>query len=249
MIISEDAFLTQFLKPGAIGVKPPFRFALPRIPGLQTDGECLLHFEQGETWSVNFIARYRSEKMKLTLRELYKNTQHKKTGVFIRLVGPLSFTLNGYPGVSMDCPVLNVDTATGHKAPLSTRVVIHLPLASRKQSDLFIAGLRDRALVDDYTAEVRQAPHLPPWWGPFLIFVKPGLQLEMIQRLRDHAWGAYESMTSQTPSSPAFNYRPFQEYMVFDTARREHGVFASLGLSVASEAQMSFFSAMSTLEF
>jgi hypothetical protein len=249
MFLNEDAFLTQYLKPGAIGVKPPFRFALPPVPGLVADGECLLHFEQGETWSVNFIARYRSPGLKLTLRELYKNTQHRKTGVFIRLVGPLSFTLNGYPGVSMDCPVLNVDPASGQKCQLSTRVVIHLPLASRKQSDLFINGLRDRALSDGLEGQVHLMDRLPPWWGQFLVFNKPGLQLEIIQRLRDHAWGAYETMASQTPSNPAFNYMPFQEYMVFDTARREHGIFASLGFSVSAEAQMAFFSAMSTLEF
>jgi hypothetical protein len=240
--MSDDAFLVQYLKPGAIGVKPPFRFALPRIPGLKADGEGLLHFEQGDT-------RYRSDQPRLSLRELYKNTQHRKTGAFVRLVGPLSFTLAGYPGVSMDCPVMNVDPATGQKAPLSTRVVVHLPLASRRQSDLFMEGLRERALADNFTAEIRQFDRLPAWWGPFAVFQQRGLQLEMIQRLRDHAWGAYEAMSAQTPSNPAFNYRPFQEYMVFDTARREHGIFAAMGLAVAQESQMAFFSAMSTLDF
>ena len=71
-----------------------------------------------------------------------------------------------------------------------------------------------------------------------------GVNLDMFRKLRDYAWSSYKRVIEQTKEKIPFDYRPLQEYMVFDTAKREHLMFKRMGLSVPEEAQAAFFSAM-----
>ncbi len=66
----------------------------------------------------------------------------------------------------------------------------------------------------------------------------------MIQQLREHAWSSYKRLIEQTKEKTPFDYRPVQEQMIFNIARREHLGFEKKGLSVPVEAQAAFFSVL-----
>jgi len=71
-----------------------------------------------------------------------------------------------------------------------------------------------------------------------------GADFDIIRKLREHAWSSYERLIEETEEKTPFDYRPFQEHMIFNTARREHLSFKRMGLSVAEEAQAAFFSVL-----
>ena len=71
-----------------------------------------------------------------------------------------------------------------------------------------------------------------------------GADFDIIWKLREYAWSAYKLVIEQTKERIPFDYRPFQEHMVFDSAKREHLSFVRSGLSVPMEAQAASFSVM-----
>ena len=85
---------------------------------------------------------------------------------------------------------------------------------------------------------------LADFWGTVWIAESKGIDFDIIQKLRDLAWSSYKRLIEQTKEKTPFDYRPFQEHMIFDTAKREHLSFERKGLSVPVEAQAAFFSVM-----
>jgi hypothetical protein len=57
-------------------------------------------------------------------------------------------------------------------------------------------------------------------------------------------WSAYKRLIDEAPPKTPFDYRPFQEHMVFDIAKREHLMFKKMGISVPTESQAAFFSVL-----
>jgi hypothetical protein len=73
-----------------------------------------------------------------------------------------------------------------------------------------------------------------------------GVDLPMIRQFRDHAWLSYKGLMEQTKGKASFDYRPMQEYFIFNIARLEHLSFVQKGLSVPVEAQAAFFSVLAS---
>jgi hypothetical protein len=84
----------------------------------------------------------------------------------------------------------------------------------------------------------------PDFWGTVWLGEAKGVDLNMLRQLRDYAWSSYKGLIEQTKGKNAFDYRPMQEEMIFNAARREHLSFKMRGLSVPVEAQAAFFSVM-----
>jgi hypothetical protein len=85
---------------------------------------------------------------------------------------------------------------------------------------------------------------LPDFSGTTWLGESKGANLDMIRKLRDYAWNSYKGVIKQTKEKTPFDYRPVQEYMIFDVSTFEHPMFRRMGLSVPVEAQAAFFSVL-----
>ncbi len=175
---------------------------------------------------------------------MYKNTQNKVTGVFVRLVGTMSLVKTGYPCFALDAAVSNVNLATGERGDIKTTVAIHLPQADPEQRKIFFDYLSEQAKEAGISYQERQSDAFPDFWGSVWVAPLKGAAFDIIRKLRDFAWSSYERLMEETEEKTPFDYRPFQEHMIFNTARREHLSFKRMGLSVAEEAQAAFFSVL-----
>ena len=121
---------------------------------------------------------------------------------------------------------------------------ILLPQADPEQSRIFFSRLSEQVKESGISYQQRQSDILPDFYGPTLLAESKGIKLDFIRKLRDYAWASYKGVIEQTKEKALFDYRPFQEHMIFDTAKRENLSFGSRGLSVPVEAQAAFFSVM-----
>jgi hypothetical protein len=85
---------------------------------------------------------------------------------------------------------------------------------------------------------------VPEFWGKRWTAEIKGVNFDVISKLREHAWSAYRNVIEQTKANIPFDYRPMQEFMIFDISKREHLMFKRMGLSVPVEVQAAFFSVM-----
>lgn len=242
--MNEKDFVINYLQPSGSKLDRTFTYPLPKIVGLENAGDMIVQGEYERTFSTNVMTKYVSESLDLNVVEVYKNTQNKDTGNFIRLVGSTCFVQNGYPPLSIDSPILNVDFRRGDPRNINTIMVFHVPLATNTQRFVFFECLKGKALHEGI--ELTEAPtagHLPDFWGNMLRGGWDGIDLKMMQKLRDHAWSCYEELTGQTDAGPV-DYKPVQEFLVFNQAVSEHHTFAKFGLSVPVEVQGAFFRAM-----
>ena len=88
-------FVTHYLQPSDNRLEKTFTHPLPPIEGLTKCGDFIVQGEHEETFSTNIISKFVSESVGVRLIEVYKNTQHKGTGVFVRLVGTISLVKTG----------------------------------------------------------------------------------------------------------------------------------------------------------
>jgi len=241
--MNEKDFLKNYLWPSGDRLDRTFTHPLPNIEGLKKCGDFIVQCEHEDTFSTNIIKKYESDILGVTVKEVYKNTQNKVTGVFIRLVGGMSIVKNGYPRLSLDAPISNISLVTAEeRADLTTRVFILLPQADSEQRKIFFDHLGELAKEAGISLQEREADQLPDFWGTIMMAESKGADLGMIRQLRDHAWSSYKALMEQTKEKTPFDYRPLQEYMIFDSARREHLSFKRMGLSVPVEAQAAFCS-------
>jgi len=240
--MNEKDFLEKYLWPSEDRLDRTFTLPLPKIEGLKKCGDFIVQCEHEDTFSTNIMTKYESDISGVILKEVYKNTQNKVTGVFVRLVGGMSVVKNGYPRASLDAPILNVNPATGERGDIITRMYITLPQADSEQRGIFFGYLREQAKEAGISYSESETDMVPDFWGPRLMAETKGVNLDLFRKLRDFAWNSYKRVIEQTKEKLPFDYRPLQEYMVFDTARREHLMFKGMGLSVPVEAQAAFFS-------
>jgi hypothetical protein len=241
--MNDKNFLENYLWPSDSRLDKTFTHPLPNIEGLKKCGDFIVQGELEDTFSTNILTKYESDTMGIRLVEVYKNSQNKVTGVFVRLVGPMSLVKPGYPFLLLDAAVANVNLATGERQDMKTTVPIHLPQADPEQRTMLFNSLSKQAKEVGITFEERQSDAVPDFWGPIWRAESKGINLEMIRQLRDYAWSAYKNLIGQTKEKTPFDYRPFQEHFIFNIARRENLSFKRMGLSVAVEAQAAFFSA------
>ena len=240
--MNEKDFLENYLWPSGDRLGRTFTHPLPDIEGLQKCGNFIVQSEHEDTFSTNIMAKYVSDVLGVRLIEVYKNNQNKATGVFLRLVGTMSLVKNGYPRVSIDAPIANVNSRTGEREDITTRTFISLTMADPEQRKIFFDHLREQAKAAEisYTETIPETR--PDFAGLRWMAESKGANLGLIKQLRDYLWNSYKLVIEQTKEKIPFDYRPWQEYMIFDVSRRENLMFKGMGLSVPVEAQAAFFS-------
>jgi len=243
--MNEEDFVKNYLQPSDSKLDKTFTYPLPSIKGLENLGDFIVQCELEETFSTNIITKYVSKISGISLIEVYKNTQNKNTGVFLRVLGSIIAMKSGYPKLIIDPPVLNVDQKTGKPSDIHTFISISLPQATEEQSNAFFNSLKQKADEDQIPYNfITEYPGVPPFWSSIFWASWEGLDIGMMNKVRSHAWSAYQSLIEQTASQIPFDYKPLQDFMIFEMAKREHETFAFLGLSVPAEAQAAFFSVM-----
>jgi hypothetical protein len=242
--MNEKDFLENYLWPSDDRLDRTFTHPLPNIEGLKKCGDFIVQCEHEDTFSTNIMTKYVSDNTGVILKEVYKNTQNRGTGVFVRLVGTMSLVKNGYPRLSLDAGVSNVSPFTTEREDLITRVSIGLPQASPVQREMLFNSLTEQATEEGISHWEKEFDFVPAFWGPIWMTEFKGLNLEMIRKFRDYAWSAYKSVIEQTKETPLFDYKPMQEHIIFNIAMREHLTFDRSRLFVPVEAQAAFFSVL-----
>jgi hypothetical protein len=242
--MNEKDFLENYLWPSGDKLDRTFTHPLPDIEGLKKCGDFIVQSEYEDTFSTNIMAKYVSDTLGIRLVEVYKNNQNKVTGTFLRLVGTMVMVKDGYPRVSIDAPIANVNARTGKREDITTRAYISLNLASDEQRGIFFNHLREQAKAAGISYVETVPDTQPDFAGLRWMAEAKGVNLDMIRHLRDCLWNSYKRVIDQTNEKILFDYRPWQEYMIFDVARRENLMFKGMGLSVPVEAQAAFFSVL-----
>jgi len=237
-------FLTDYLRPSSDRLDRTFIHSLPDIKGLKKYGNYIIQGEYEDTFSTNIMTKYESDTLGVKLVDVYKNSQNKVTGVFVRLVGTMSLVKPGYPHLVLDGVVSNVKLSTGERRDIKTTVAIHLPQADAEQRKKVFQGLIDEAKEAGISYRVMQSDGLPDFWGPVSVYQSNGADLDAIHKIREHAWRSYKRLIEEVEAKTPFDYTPFQEHMIFNTSEREHLLFKRMGLSVPVEAQAAFFSVL-----
>lgn len=242
--MNENDFLTRYLQPSDNRLDRAFTHPLPPIEGLKKCGDFIVQGELDETFSTNILSTYVSEQLGIRLVEVYKNTQDKGTGLFVRLLGTMSLVKTGYPFLFLDAAITNVSPVTMEKEETTTRVAIHLPQANPEEREGFFSAVSETAKEMGISYRKVQRDTLPDFWGSIWLAESKGFIPEMIRHLRDYAWVSYKLFTEVTMVKASFDYKPMQEMMIFKNAMDEHLMFKKMGLSVPTEAQAAFFSVM-----
>jgi len=242
--MNEKDFLENYLWPSDSRLGRTFTHPLPDIEGLKKCGDFIVQCELEETFSTNIITKYESDILGVGLVEAYKNTQHKGTGVFVRLPGSMTLVKTGYPFLLLDAAVTNVSPLTAEREALTTRVVVHLPQADPEQRKMVFRSLGEQAKEAGISYREWESDRQPDFWGPMWSSESKRLDFDMIRQIRGHAWDSYKRVIEETGEKRPFDYKPTQEHMVFNIARIEYLTFERMGLSVPVEAQAAFFSVM-----
>ncbi len=242
--MNEQDFLENYLWPSEDRLDRTFAYPLPQIEGLKKCGDFIVQCEHEDTFSTNIMIKYVSDISGVRLVDVYKCSQNKVTGAFVRLVGTISLVKIGYPFLLLDAVVSNVNTFTFEREDIKTAVVIHLPQVDPEERKIFFGHLSEQAKEAGISCTERQLDTMPDFWGPLWLAESKGIKLDMIRKLRDHAWNSYKGLIERTKEEIPFDYRPMQETMVFGAASLEHLGFKKKGLSVPVESQAAFFSVM-----
>ena len=240
--MNEKDFLENYLWPSDDRLDKTFTHPLPDIRGLKKSGSFIVQCELEDTFSTNIVTKYESDISGVRLVDVYKNSQNKVTGAFVRLVGPMSLVKYGYPFLLLDAGVSNVNLRTGERENIKTTVPIHLPQADPEQRKIAFHIFSEQAREDGISYSESQSDAVPDFWGPIWRAESKGINFDMIRKLRDCAWRAYECLIEKTKEKSQFDYRPFQEHFIFNIASHENLLFKRMGLSVPVEAQAAFFS-------
>jgi hypothetical protein len=243
--LENDNFLNNYLKPTKNGLDRTFTIPLPDIPGLEECSEFIVQGHQDNTYSTNIMFKYVNDEAGIRIVEVYKNSQDKIKGIFIRLVGTMAMMKNGYPCLFLDAAVSNVSPLTARQEDISTRVAIHMPQADPEERKTFLEDLSTQAKRAGIDFSQRKVDALPDFWGPIWSTRTEGIDYTRIKDLRDMTWAAYDAFCDRIKHKSDFNYRPMQEQMVFYNSTSEYQLFQRMGLSVPSEAQAAFFSILS----
>jgi len=248
--MNEKDFLENYLRPSGNRLNRTFTHTLPDIEGLKKCGAFIVQSEVNDTFSTNILTKYASDTLGVRLIDVSKNSQNKVTGVFVRLVGTMSIVKNGYPFLLLDAPITNVSLNISEEVELvkiediSTTVFILLPQADSEQREIFSDHLIALANEAGISYKEREVTQLADFWGTIWMAESKSINFDIIQKLRDFAWSSYKRVIEQTKEKTPFDYRPFQDHMIFDTAKRENLSFERKGLSVPVEVQAAFFSVM-----
>lgn len=243
--MSENDFIQNYLKPLGSTLDRRFTLHLPAIDNLELSGEFIFQASKDSTASTQIMTKYTSAKEDLRLIEVYKNTENKVSGTFVRLVGTLSIVKKGFHFLFLDAAVTNISLTTAEKEPITTRIAVHVPQSEpHAREELFVA-LSSRASDVGSSSRELNVDSMPEFWGPIWLAESKKLDLELISKLRDVATATYlEQCASPENEVGTSDLRSVQDHMMMSAARREHLLFAKMGLTVPCEAQAAFFGLM-----
>jgi len=242
-MLNQETFMCRYMEPLEHCFSSEFSLPLPPVDGLKKNGTFLIQGYLDNTYSTNTITKYESDSG-YRFVEVYKNTEDRAQGIFIRLWGAMSLVKKGYPLLICDLAVSNLNPFTGKKEELTTRVALHLPQADAGIQSLFYGVVKTEAECAGIAYNLEKIPMLPDFWGPVWSCRFRGIDAERIVLLRNMACKAYKGFCSTTEERPDFDYRPAQEQIVFKNAETERHIFSRMGLSVSVEAQAAFFSTL-----
>ena len=235
-------FLENFLQPSGANLNQGFTHPLPDIEGLTERGCFIIQSELEDTFSTNIIRKYVSDISGVIVKEVYKNTQNKKTGAFVRLVGTIGYVKNGYPRLVVDAPISNVKLLSGERNDLETKVYIVFPQANAEQKRLVFQKVQEQVEKDGISLIERKSGTEPDNPPSTCFAESDGIDFSLIEKLRNHAWQAYKYLIQQTEPQKNFDYKPMLHERIFNTSRKEALSFSNKGLSVPAEVQAAFFS-------
>lgn len=240
----EKNFINGFLAPSASQLDKKHVIPLPAIVGLRKSGDFIIQSELDETFSTNIVSKYTSDENDLRLVEVYKNSENKVTGSFIRLAGTISMVKKGWPAMFLDAAVTNVNMKTGQRDTLKTLIAVHLPQGTLEQRELLFGELSLNADRQGYAHRDLRIDAMPAFWGNLWLAEGEEFRPDMTRAARDAAAAAYQRMLHDTGPQEPFDYAPMQQHIIFHNSRAEHLLFQRAGLSVPVEAQAAFFSAL-----
>ncbi len=242
--MDEKIFLENYLKPSEDRLDRGFVHPLPPIEGLKQTGEFIVQGSREDTFSTNIILKHESESTGIKLIDVYKCSQNKKEGVFVRLVGTMRVVKSGYPMLFLDAAVTNISPLTQEREDTTTRVLIHLPQGSTKQREIVFGSLNELAEKDNIIHKEISNPHMPDFWGPIWLSQSNKLDMPLIEKIRNCVGESYMAVTQNTEADSSIDYMPVKKQMVFTTSKNEHILFGKMGMTVDLEAQAAFFSVM-----
>ena len=240
--MDEKGFLENYLWPSGNCLNQTFTHPLPNIEGLKKCGDFIVQSELEGTFTPTIITKYESDTLGIRLVEVYRNTLHQGTGIFVRLVGTMSLVKIGYPFLLLDASVSNVNLLTAEKEDITTRGRISLPQAAPEQREIFFGHFNGQTKEAGIYCEEMQFDKIPDFYGPMWRAQAKGVNLSMIRQLRNYAWSSYKRVIEQTKERIPFDYKPLQELMIFSSPRLEEALFKRSGFSVPMEAYAAFFS-------
>lgn len=237
-------FISSFLGPSASQLDKSYQIPLPVIPGLRKCGDFIIQSELEETFSTNILAKYVNDDNDLRLVEVYKCSENRSTGSFIRLAGTMSLVKKDCPIMFLDAAITNVSMQSGQREKIQTRIAVHLPQADAAQREQLFLALSKEADRSSHAHRELGIDALPVFWGHIWLAEEDEFRPEMIGTLRDAAADAYQHIFKNVRPRELFDYVPMQQHMIFNNSRAEHRLFQKAGLSVPVEAQAAFFSAL-----
>ncbi len=184
--MSEKDFLEKYLWPSGDRLDRTFTHPLPNIEGLKKCGDFIVQCEHEDTFSTNIMTKYVSDTSGVILKEVYKNTQNKVTGVFVRLVGTMSLVKIGYPRLALDAAVSNVNLFTGEREDIKTTVAIHLRQVDPELRKKVFEGFSEQAKEAGVSCQEREVEYAPDFKGSIWVAESKGVNLDIIRKLRQH---------------------------------------------------------------
>jgi len=242
--MNEKDFLENYLWPSGDRLDRTFTLPVPKIEGLKKCGDFIVQCELEDTFSTNIMTKYVSDILGVRLVDMHKNTQNKVTGVFVRLVGTMSLVKTGYPFLLLDAAITNVNLFTAEREDVATTVALHLPQVDPELRKKVFYSFSEQAEEAGISYQEREVGGAPDLRRSIWVAESKGVNLNIIRKLREHAWSAYKRLIEETEEKTPFDYRPLQENTIFNSSRREHLMFKRMGLSVPVEAQAAFFSVL-----
>ena len=238
-------FIDGFIPPGGAELAERFMVPLPAVDGLTLQYRFRLQACRGDIWSAAQVDAYRGLDGALRLVDVYRNTQHRRSGLFVRLVGTMGLIVRGCPFVFLEATVSNVSPVTAAAEPLTTRVVAHFPQAAEAVRWELFDALRTAAAGCRGECREVSAPTLPAFWGPLLVVTVPGLKSVLIRDVRRRLARWYCASVTEMLQDAAPDYRAVQDQMIYCSSRAETRMFARMGLDLPCAAQAALFTILS----
>ena len=201
----------------------------------------------GQTVAEQTIKEYRDEEKKMTKNVIEKETRNS-SGTSVKLIESTFTFTDGYPPLLFDAVLLTINgkTTTLFNAFLCSvtspeHTNIFNAEAERSMAGIEFSSFKDQSTLPEY---IKNAfPEFMMRCG--FTVQKQGTHPDMLDKLRHVATDAYSKVIASSPS--ACPVEDLRDYLINDLSKKEHMVFAQLGLTVPTKCQKAMFSMMAEI--